>query len=198
MTGLPALSLLAAPAAAQTDWRRVATPTDRARLADWRTVWAGALARARAGGAGAEIAAAGALFDYDRALPRPVPPAGDYRCRIVKLGAAKRWMLPYVAYPFFACRVAVTASGAGETVTLAKLTGSQRQVGTIHPRDGERAVFLGTLMYGYEDRPLPYGRDAKRDVAGWVERIGERRWRMAMPSPAFESMLDVMELVPVD
>ena len=38
--------------------------------------------------------------------------------------------------------------------------------------------------------------DETRDVAGYVERIGERRWRLVMPEPHFESQIDVMELVP--
>ena len=118
--------------------------------------------------------------------------AGDYRCRTTKLGTASPAMLPYVAYPWFACRI----EAQGDALRLVKLTGSQRQVGMLYPRDAERAVFLGTLQYGYEERALRYGRDGKRDVAGWVERIGERQWRLAMPWPAFESTIDVMELVP--
>jgi hypothetical protein len=59
-----------------------------------------------------------------------------------------------------------------------------------------RQVFLGTLMLGDESRAMQYGVDPERDVAGFVERIGPERWRMIMPSPHFESLLDVMELVP--
>ena len=33
-------------------------------------------------------------------------------------------------------------------------------------------------------------------MAGFVERVGPRRWRIAFPYPAFESNLDVLELVP--
>jgi hypothetical protein len=43
---------------------------------------------------------------------------------------------------------------------------------------------------------MQYGRDSERDVAGYVERIGPNRWRLIMPRPAFESVMDVMELVP--
>jgi len=35
-------------------------------------------------------------------------------------------------------------------------------------------------------------------VAGWVERVAGRRWRVVMPYPAFESVLDVLELVPAE
>ena len=38
--------------------------------------------------------------------------------------------------------------------------------------------------------------DATRDVAGVVERIGPQRWRLVLPYPRFESLIDVVELVP--
>jgi hypothetical protein len=57
-------------------------------------------------------------------------------------------------------------------------------------------VFLGTLMLGDERRAMEYGVDPNRDVAGFVERIGPNRWRLAMPRPHFESIVDVMELLP--
>jgi hypothetical protein len=53
------------------------------------------------------------------------------------------------------------------------------------------------LVLGDESRALQYGRDTERDVAGFVERIGPNRWRLIMPRPHFESIMDVMELVPV-
>jgi hypothetical protein len=43
---------------------------------------------------------------------------------------------------------------------------------------------------------MQYGVDKDRDVAGFVERIGPNRWRLVMPRPHFESIVDVMELVP--
>ncbi|MBX9814810.1 MAG: DUF4893 domain-containing protein, partial [Sphingomonas sp.] len=56
--------------------------------------------------------------------------------------------------------------------------------------------FLGALELGMEQRPMDYGTDAKRDLAGFVERVGEKRWRVVLPHPRFESLLDVIELVP--
>jgi hypothetical protein len=55
---------------------------------------------------------------------------------------------------------------------------------------------LGTLMLGQEERAFDYGTDPERDIVGIIERIGPNRWRMVMPRPAFESIVDVMELVP--
>jgi hypothetical protein len=33
-------------------------------------------------------------------------------------------------------------------------------------------------------------------MAGALERIGPYRWRLILPKPHFESMMDVIELVP--
>lgn len=181
-----------APPGELRDWRAIATPADRRRLSQWRSAWIAALGKARAGGAGARIEADPALYAFDAAMTDPMPPPGDYRCRTVKLGAKAAGGVDYVAYPFFRCRVAVQ----GSEVTLTKLTGSQRVSGTIYPHDTTRAVFLGTVALGDEQGAMRYGRDATRDVAGWVERIGPARWRLAQPYPAFESTLDVLDLVP--
>jgi hypothetical protein len=43
---------------------------------------------------------------------------------------------------------------------------------------------------------LPYGRDAERDMVGILERVGTARWRIAFPYPRWESLIDVIELVP--
>lgn len=180
------------PAPVADDWRRLATEADRERLREWRTAWNTGLSRARATAAAA-IAAQGPLFTLDASLPDPVPPPGAYRCRVFKLGTKTAGGAHYLAYPWFDCRVAASADGEAQ---LVKLTGSQRPVGTLHRADGMRAAFLGTLMLGDEARAFAYGADQQRDVAGWMERIAPRRWRLVMPYPAFESIVDVMELVP--
>lgn len=101
-----------------------------------------------------------------------------------------------MASGWFACRIG-TAQGTS-VVSLTKLDGSQRPVGTIYPDTDARAIFLGTMQLGDEKRPMSYGRDANRDMAGLIERIAERRWRVVLPYPRFESVLDVVELVPAD
>ena len=178
----------------QTDasWRSVATAADRERIRGWRTAWLRALEGARQGGHGAEIAAEGALFVPDAALPPVAVPAGDYRCRVTKLGARQEGLLDYVAYPAFRCRI-----GAGEGPRdFVKLTGSQRPIGRLFPDTDLRMVFLGTLQLGDEQGVLRYGHDEERAVAGLLERIGERRWRLVLPYPHFESLVDVVELIP--
>ncbi|RJF93486.1 DUF4893 domain-containing protein [Sphingomonas cavernae] len=182
---------LSAPAAA--NWRVVATAEDRKRIGQWRTAFTQALGQARAAGHSAEIATEGALLDPDAALAGVEIPKGDYRCRVIKLGAARAGMGAFTRYPAFACRV----EDEGEVSSFAKMSGSQRPVGLIFDNDTQRQIFLGTMMLGDERRAIDYGRDADRDMAGAIERIGPARWRMILPYPRFESVMDVIELVPV-
>jgi Domain of unknown function (DUF4893) len=174
-------------------WRATATVQDRERLRGWYRAWQDALADARAKGFGPQVASEGLLLNPEAALPNPHLPPGDYRCRTVKLGA-KGGMLGYVAYGWFTCRIA----GEQGIVSLTKTNGSQRPVGLIFPDDMRRQIYLGTLVLGDEAMPLDYGSDKLRDMAGIVERIGERRWRLVLPRPAYESILDVIELVPAE
>ena len=175
-------------------WRTLATETDRERVREWRKTWVRGLELARAGGHAAAVAAEGILLEPDAALPEVSPPAGDYRCRVIKVGAKSQGLLDYVAYPAFACRI-----GGGEAVRdFVKLTGSQRPVGRLFAENDRRMIFLGTLQLGDEVGTLRYGHDVDRDMAGFLERIGERRWRLVFPSPRFESVIDVIELVPQD
>ncbi len=176
--------------AREKDWRRVATVADRGRLRGWRGAWVDALAEVDP----REIAKEPQLFDPDRSLADALPPSGAYRCRTFKLGARGGIGPTFAASTAFACRI--DANDDGDVVSLVKLDGSQRPVGTIYADTDSRAVFLGTMELGDEKRPMRYGRDASRDMAGLIERIGTRRWRVVLPYPRFESVLDVVELVP--
>ena len=174
------------------DWRQVATAADRQRLRGWRTAWVNALRQAEAAGYAGQVRHEGALLQPDLALGGAGLPNGTYRCRTIKLGARNQGSLPFVAYSPFICRVQQERDLQG----FAKLSGSQRQVGLLFPGDQLRQVFLGTLVLGDERRATQYGVDEARDLAGFVERIGPQRWRMVLPSPRYESLLDVLELVP--
>lgn len=177
---------------AQMSWREIATPADRDRIVRWRSGWTAALAKVEASGNGGKIAGQGVLMRPDAALPDPTPPPGDYICRVTKLGAQAEGGLDYVAYPGFTCRISMEK----DLLSFAKLDGSQRPVGLLFPNDDARMIFLGTIMLGDESRPLDYGRDPERDMAGAFERIGPKRWRLVLPWPRWESTLDVIELVP--
>lgn len=174
-------------------WRAAATSDDLERLRDWHATFRSAVLAANRSGRDEEVAREGVLLQPDAALVSSESiPHGDYRCRVIKLGAKSEGLLDFVAYPYFQCRV----EQSGRLQRLAKLTGSQRYVGRIYPGDALRQVFLGTLVLGDERQAMAYGIDRERDVAGYVERIGPARWRMIMPRPHFESQMDVLELVP--
>lgn len=175
----------------ETRWRAITTEQDRDRLRNWRKAWDVALPQARAADA-ATITAGGALFEPDQAMSNAMPPEGDYKCRTFKLGAKRPELRSFTALPTFNCRV----GRAGDIPVLAKLDGVQRPMGRLYADSEARVVFLGTLELGDENVPLEYGLDAQRDLAGYVERIGAARWRLVLPWPAFESQLDVIELVP--
>ncbi|MFL6857603.1 MAG: DUF4893 domain-containing protein [Allosphingosinicella sp.] len=197
----------AAEASSTMSWRSLATPDDRKRLRDWRTAWVAALAKAKASNPN-DVAAEGDLLEPDAApLDEVAPPPGDYRCRVVKLGSQEAGMPDFVAYPAFTCRIgpgagaaaaAAAPSGPGDAgaIDFVKAEGSQRPVGRLFPDTRRRMAFLGTLQLGDERGTLRYGHDQARDMAGLLQRIGARRWRLVLPYPHFESTLDLVELVP--
>ncbi len=179
------------PSPVLADWRAVATPADRARLYGWRDAFVRGLNAATIGGNAGKIATEGALLQPDSALEGANLPSGRYRCRTIKLGAQASGPT-YLAYPAFDCAVA----DEGEVASFAKRTGSQRPVGLIFDDGARRKIFLGTLMLGDEKTAIEYGRDPDRDMVGTVERIDKARWRLILPKPRFESVIDVIELVP--
>jgi hypothetical protein len=174
------------------DWHIIATDDDQQRLRSWRDAWISATDAVRAGGQGAELDKDAMLFDLDRALDTPAPPPGDYRCRWIKLGSAAAGVPVFSSYPAEPCRI----DTLGTLLRFGMKDGAQRPRGLIFPDQPRRDVFLGTLELSDETRPLDYARDEKRDMAGYVERIGDRRWRLILPQPHFESLFDVIELTP--
>lgn len=182
----------AGSAAALPDWHDVITDPDHLRLRAWRKAFVDALAKARTSGHGAEIAAEGRLLDPDAAMDGAPLPVGFYRCRIIKLGAKEAGHTDFVAYPAHRCQV----RPSDNITRLVELDGLQRPSGRLYPDGPSRTVFLGTMILGDEQKAIAYGRDADRDMVGAVQRIDKARWRMLLPQPAWESMMDVMELVP--
>ena len=174
------------------NWRAIATEDDRRRIRRWRETWVDAVARARAAGHAAEIDREGVLLDPDSGLAHAAPPPGDYDCRTIKVGARSQGLLEYVTYPAFHCRLTMN----GERLRFTRLNGSQRPIGVLFADNDRRMIFLGTLELGDETAAIRYSRDTERDMAGLVERVGDGRWRIAFPAPHFESLLDVIELVP--
>lgn len=182
----------APPPADTSEWRDVARPEDGDRLDRIDAAWRTALAEARARGFRTAVAKEGELLKPDAALPRAAPPPGQYMCRVVKLGTQNKGGPAFAAYKPFYCFV----EAEGPLLTIVKQTGTQRPAGRLYPDKDERLIFLGTLALGNEEAPLAYGEDAKRDMAGVVERVAPFRWRLVIPWPRHESKLDVFELVP--
>lgn len=186
--------LLAAAAGSQVETQALdrATSADVERLGRWEE----ALEIGRSGvigaGEGAILAARAPLFETEAAVENSDIPQGLYDCSITKLDGNPDGGLPYIAYSPFKCRV-VDQNGRKH---FTKLTGSQRTIGWIDKASDNHSVYLGTLIYHYEDALVPYGRTEKRDQAAVVQRIGPNRWRMVFPFPAYESKVDVMELTP--
>jgi hypothetical protein len=173
------------------DWRTQVTRVDRERIRAWRTTWVQADAKVVAAGLGARLQAAGPLLDPDAALNDPTPPPGAYSCRTIKLGTISGGN-DYVTDPAQACRIALENGRLSFIVT----NGTQRPNGWLFPDTGMRMIFLGAMLLGDETRAMAYGRDSDRDMAGTFERIGPARWRIVLPKPHWEAMLDVIELVP--
>lgn len=168
-------------------WRTEVQPRDHIRLHNWRQAWLEGLNAARAGGAADKIAAEGALLDPDVAQNDPAAPEGAYRCRTIKLGAGGKGYLEEAPVP---CRI--------EKGRFTELGGVQRVDGYFWRYDGVRLLLLGATSVGDERGTMPYGRDQQRDVIGFFERIGPKRWRLAMPHPAWEARETIVELVPAD
>jgi len=179
------------PAQASDDWQVYARPADVQRLARLDSAWEAGLKRARAEGHEAELDALGALAKPGGGLtPRVQPAPGQYRCRTYKLGGEAQG-LPFVAYPYFKCEVELTPGG---DLIVRKLDGSQRFAGKLYPERDNRLVYLGAAALGSETPP-EYGANPERDQIGVLARVGDQRWRLALPWPQAESVLDIIELV---
>lgn len=173
------------------DWKIAVTSRDMDRIRNWRTAFVKAVDQARAGGNGPSMKREGALLDPDASIGGGAPPPGIYRCRTVKIGGDSS--PSYVVYPQTGCAV----TDEGEVKGFANSGGMQRAAGLIFKNDDKRSIFLGTMMIGDERRPIDYGRDATRDMAGAIEQIGPQRWRLILPYPSFGSVMDVIEMIPV-
>lgn len=174
------------------DWRALVTDRDRDRYARLDAAWALALEQARRQRGSGDLASTGALIDPGAGRPAVAPPVGDYRCRTVKLGSqGGEDGLGYIVYGWFACRIEQTPNG----LKFTKLTGSQRPAGLLFPENDRRMVMLGSLALADEPPANSYGQRPGRDLIAVLERIGEDRWRLALPWPQLESNLDLVELV---
>ncbi|WP_345166778.1 DUF4893 domain-containing protein [Sphingomonas daechungensis] len=174
-------------------WKGVATDADEQRIARLGIAWQEGLQEANKTSP-KDVEAEGALLLPRAGLARPAPTPGSYNCRLIKLGRVEPKGPAFERFKPFFCYVEVE----GDLLTIVKQTGSQRPAGRLWEDDRpERLIFLGSLALGDEEQPRAYGEDAKRDMAGVLERIAPFKWRLVIPWPQGNSKLDVFELTPV-
>lgn len=178
------LSASALPAAADGVVDKIMTPADQARLADYGTVRADAVAEARAGGAPADLAVLDAILVAPQIPFSGFDMTGSWQCRTTKVGG----LGALVVYGWFKCRVGDDGSGW----LLEKTSGSQRTKGRFYDDGERRLIYLGSFFVA-GDAPKPYGSGPESDQAGYAFRTGEDAWRIELPSPYYESKLDIME-----
>ena len=176
------------------DWRRVASAADASLLGRLDQAWRLGRAEAEDAGFATQVERLGALVDPNAGLAGRLQPApGTYRCRTIKLGRRGEGQgLAYVAYPFFACSIALTPGG---DLLLTKTTGSQRTQGLLYPDTDRRLVYVGAQAWGDEADFPRYGQTTERDQVGAFERIGDQRWRLVLPWPKQEAKLELLEIV---
>jgi hypothetical protein len=204
------VEVLAAPVLT---WQREITPPDRKRLAQLWEAWTRSLNEAQAAGQGAALVALGPVVVPDAAAINPdaaainpdaaagktagpLPGAGSYTCREVRLGQHRSGITAWAAATLTAsemrpCRIEVR----GSALWFEQDAGAQRLGGRLYA-DGDRQVFLGATALTGEMRILPYGADPQRDAVGVLRAIGERRWRLELPWPHWQSNLAIVEITP--
>ncbi|RZJ75210.1 MAG: DUF4893 domain-containing protein, partial [Brevundimonas sp.] len=143
------------------DWRGVITANDRDRYQRVDAAWTLALEQARRLQGSGDLNSLGDLIDPDAGRANVTPPAGDYRCRTVKLGSqGGEQGLGYVVYGWFACRIEQTPRG----LRFTKLTGSQRPAGLLFPENARHMVMLGSMALASEPAANSYGQRPERDL----------------------------------
>ena len=170
------------------------TPEDQAVLSALKEIQAEALFDALAR-RGADARSLGVSREVLTARPIDLPPegvAGLYRCRTLKHGGPA----PLVAYGYFDCEVEQSSAG----LVFRKTTGSQLMTGRLFAdpglgADGRRALaYAGTQHNGPGTDTYPAG----QTEAGLFERTARTRYRLTIPAPGEEGLLDVIDLTKAD
>lgn len=186
--------LALAAAAARADpsgWRQAIRPEDRTRLMKLWPAWDLSRKQAAAAGHTVDWAALGPLTVPAAVHDGDWPVAGNYRCRVVKLGLTMPGMAPIAPHAPYPCRV----EADGDRLSIVGSGGPQRWAGQLYP-DGARMVFLGAVTLRSDMSTFAYGADPDRNEVGVLERIGPARWRLALPWPRWQAKLVLVDIVP--
>jgi len=183
MAALCGVLCLALPARADGEVHKIMTAADKQRLAAYGDTRKAAIAESRKG-------LPDEIRILDAVLAKPFRSfagfdmVGNWQCRTIKVGG-----LGYlVVYDWFKCRV--TDDGSGWK--LLKLTGSQRTSGRFYDENDKRLIYLGSFFVN-DDPVKPYGSGTDTDQVGYAFRTGDKEWRIELPAPRFESVLDILE-----
>jgi hypothetical protein len=175
---------------AEEEWRGVASTEDVAKIDGLLALWERSLAAARAPSARPRLAAS-ALLDPKAGLERGAPTPGSYRCKFTRLGKRSAADRPTALSPEAFCYVGVEEG----RLSLTTETGSLRLGGWLwEETGGRRLIFLGAVSRPKMTAPPAYGEDRSGDAVGVLERIGEFRFRLAVPAPGGGEALYLFEL----
>ncbi|MGZ6008150.1 MAG: DUF4893 domain-containing protein [Rhizomicrobium sp.] len=187
-----ALALVLSATTAEAGWQDQASAFDQKRLASLGEAKQKALAEAKAGRGTGDFSAIRSALDAGSHAPSPHEIAGSWRCRTIKLGGMK----PYVVYSWFHCRIANRGGG----LFFEKTSGSTRTAGFLYPADGG-LVYLGASQVAGEPQHAYSGSGASAGAAatpddqiGILTSIDAHHARLEMPYPVQESTFDVIEL----
>jgi len=165
---------------------RIITKPDQAKLDRYDETRCKAINEAKKGGATADVK------QLDEVLARPnlafsedFDMTGEWKCRTTKLGNEPK----LVIYGWFKC--SITDDGSGWM--LEKTSGSQRTKGRFYTESDKRLTYLG-VGYVAGDKPGNYSAGPAVDQVGYAYRTGKNEFRIEFPSPAHESLMDILEL----
>ncbi|RCW86204.1 DUF4893 domain-containing protein [Phyllobacterium bourgognense] len=186
--GFATIILIACTTVAHADGAitRIITKPDQAKLDKYEETRRTAIDAARKGGSTDDLKQLDVILAKPHlAFGEDFDMTGDWKCRTTKLGKEPALVL----YGWFKCRV--TDDGSGWI--LEKTSGSQRTKGHFYTEGDNRLTYLG-VGYTLGNKPRNYSAGPDVDQVGYAYRTEKNEFRIEFPSPARESLMDILEL----
>lgn len=172
-------------------WRVAASEEDAQALEALPATWTAALGNARAR-YGRAIANEGDLLRPDAGESRAAPPPGPYRCRAIRLGSRTPRARPWSVSRSGFCFVGVQ----GDQLSLTSEIVGTRLGGYLWDvKDKEELIFLGAAIPPRAKTAPAYGESRTSDRSGVVQRLGDFRYRLVIPTREGDAMLMVIEMI---